>query len=372
LNIFYAILPLTAVFVVNSLYALFRLKSSKADFDERSFDIKDFPRVSLIVCTYNEEKTIEKKWENLVSLRYPRDRLEVVFVDSSEDSTFEKIRAFSEKGLFDVKVVRQFPRKGLASALNLGYSVATGDVVIKSDSDMLFDADAVLWIVRCFSDQKVGAVTGRVEILNNCGIERAYRKIFESNRLFETVVDSTYLFNPIAAFRRELIEQIDPTSSADDAELALAIRKKGFRTVYCPQAVCYETTPESLLARLRQKSRRAQGHIRLCLKNVRLLFNIKYGRFGTFIFPMNFFMIVLEPILILLSVIFLIMSLFTNPVASSAGLVLLSSPLLSYVFKYPSILAAVTESQLALLIGYIKWVFSGPEYKWDMRATRLN
>jgi cellulose synthase/poly-beta-1,6-N-acetylglucosamine synthase-like glycosyltransferase len=324
------------------------------------------------VCTYNEEKTIERKWENLVSLQYPKDRLEVVFVDSSEDSTFEKIRDFSEEGSFKVKIVRQFPRKGLASALNLGYSIATGDIVIKSDSDMFFDSDAVLWIVQCFADQNVGAVTGRVELLNNCKIERAYRRIFESNRLFETIIDSTYLFNPIAAFRRRLIERIDPTSSADDAELALVIRKKGFRTIYCPQAVCYETTPESLTARLRQKSRRAQGHIRLCLKNIGLLFNRKYGRFSTFIFPMNFFMIVLSPVLILLSVALLVVSLFTNPIASSISLVIVSGPLLSYIFKYPSILAAITESQLALLIGYAKWVLSGPEYKWNMRATRSN
>lgn len=91
---------------------------------------------------------------------------------------------------------------------------------------------------------------------------------------------------------------------ADDAELALKIRKKGYKTVYSPAAIAYEVSPISLKSRIDQKSRRAQGHIRLIFQNLDVFLNPKLGKFGLIIFPANFFMMILSPWLILLTMVF--------------------------------------------------------------------
>jgi len=68
-----------------SLMAIVALKSKPKNKDY-SFQ----PFVSIIVPTYNEDKVIEKGIRNLFDLDYPKDRYEIIVVDSgSTDSTTE-------------------------------------------------------------------------------------------------------------------------------------------------------------------------------------------------------------------------------------------------------------------------------------------
>jgi len=258
-------------------------------------------------------------------------------------------------------------RKGLASALNLGYEKATGGIVIKSDCDMPLKEDALKELVKYFGDPSVGAVTGRVVITDQSNVEIGYRSIFERLRLAEANLDSTYLFNPICAFRKDLIEPIDPRSVADDAELAMKIRKKGYRTVYSPETVAYESSPVPLKERMRQKSRRAQGHIRLIFQNLDVLFNPKFGKFGLIIFPANFFMMVISPWLILLSVILgllyvsTVFGVFYMVLCSVLGILLVAT---IYLTSKPKIVAGFLDAQLNLIIGLFRLILRGPDFMW--------
>ncbi len=75
--------------------------------------IKDFPMVSMIVPVYNEASVIQRKLENLQALNYPKNKLEVIFVDGgSVDGTAEKIENLVPTKDLSIKVVRQGCRKG--------------------------------------------------------------------------------------------------------------------------------------------------------------------------------------------------------------------------------------------------------------------
>jgi len=50
-----------------------------------------FPKVSLVIATYNEEGLIRKKIENIMSLDYPKNLMELIFVDSSTDNTVHQL-----------------------------------------------------------------------------------------------------------------------------------------------------------------------------------------------------------------------------------------------------------------------------------------
>jgi len=82
------------------------------------------PFVSIVVPTYNEEKVIEKRIKNLFELDYPKDKYEIIVVDSgSADSTAQIVEKLIEKhyssGL-NLRLIKEEERKGKASAINFG------------------------------------------------------------------------------------------------------------------------------------------------------------------------------------------------------------------------------------------------------------
>ncbi|MGD8545526.1 MAG: glycosyltransferase [Candidatus Bathyarchaeota archaeon] len=356
---------LSILFVFYAGYYIFGLLYGKRKKNDNGQEY--LPTVSMVTATFNEEKIIKRKIENTLKLDYPTDKLEWIFIDSSDDETRNIINDFKKKSKLKIVLFEENERKGLATALNKGYELATGEVVVKSDCDILLNEKAVREIVKPFSDPNVGAVSGAINIINQANLEIGYRSIFERLRLAEANLDSTYLFNPFSAFRKEAIQPIDPKSVADDAELALKIRKKDYRTVYAPEAISYEKSPTSIRERIKQKSRRAQGHIRLISQNLRLLLNPKYGKFGTIIFPANFFMMIISPWLMILTLFigFLYLaSLFGILVSSIISFIFIVLIIAIYLLSRPAMVAGFLDSQLNLVVGFAKLAIKGPDFKW--------
>jgi cellulose synthase/poly-beta-1,6-N-acetylglucosamine synthase-like glycosyltransferase len=358
------IVPLLALLIFYGGYYLFGFIYGKR-IRYRS-DNSCLPTVSLVIATYNEKESIEQKIQNTIDLDYPKDRTEIIFVDSSTDGTLETIKSFKKRSSSKVLIIEEKIRRGLASALNMGYSAASGEIVIKTDCDILLEKSSVREIVKYFSPD-IGAVSGAVVISNKSNVEKGYRSIFEKLRAAEANLDSTYLYNPFCAFRKNLIEPVDAKSVADDAELALKIRKKGYRTVYSPSAIAYEISPISIRDRINQKSRRAEGHIRLILQNLNLFFNPKLGKFGLIIFPANFFMMILSPWLIVVTLILGELSLGVTLGSFYALLFLIGLTVLIsliYVKSTPKVIAGFIDAQLNLIIGFLKLATQGPSYMW--------
>lgn len=331
----------------------------------RKGNLTQFPTVTFVVPTRNEEHLIQRKIDNMLEMEYPKDKLEIVFVDSSGDKTRQIIEKFMQDSPIEVIMIEEDECRGLASALNRGYATARNEIIIKTDCDMILKKDFVYNIVSYFSDTRVGAVSSTIEVLNQSGIEMGYRSIFHKLRLAEANFDSTYIFNAFA-FRRSLVEKIDERSVADDAELALKIRRKGYRTVYAPDAIIYESSPTSIKDRVKQKSRRAQGHVQLALQNADMFLNRRYGRFGMFVFPANFLMILVLPWLILLEIGLISVWLYITIGIISLAIILLFVLFISFIYvkSTPRILAGFIDSQISLLVGSLNLLYKGPKFSW--------
>jgi len=330
------------------------------------------PKVSLVIASYNEKDNIHKKIQNIELIDYPDDKLEVVVVDSSTDGTRDIIKKWMAKSNIKIRLVEENSRLGLATALNTGYALADGEVVIKTDADMALDKYSIHEIVKYFVDLKIGAVSGAVKISNKSELECGYRSLFEKFRAAESNLDSTYLFNPFSAFRKSLIVPINLKSVADDAELALKIRLQGYRTVYSPTAITYENSPASFKSRLNQKSRRAQGHICLILQNLKVLFNPKYGKFGLMVFPANVFMMLLSPwiLLSLIPLSFLSLIPICGIIYAFIFTFLIVSIILSICLTAtPKALASFLDAQINLIVGFFQLILKGPDFKWT-KTTR--
>ena len=121
-----------------------------------------YPSVSMIVPVHNEEAHIAGKIANTASLRYPQDRLQIVFVsDGSTDRTAELIRHNATASMCLVELPA---RQGKAAALNTGVALATSDILVFSDASIDLAPDALQQIVQPFADPGIGCVSGEDRI----------------------------------------------------------------------------------------------------------------------------------------------------------------------------------------------------------------
>ena len=210
-------------------------------------------------------------------------------------------------------------------------------------------------------------------------LEHSYRNIFDVLRLGESFMDSTPIFNgALIAFRRYLFDPLRPHTIADDTEIALRIREKGYKAVFDPRVVVYAFTPRQFKSRLKQKIRRAQGIIQSFSWHKNILFNPHYGKYGLIIFPCEFFMFFISP-LVFLSIAFLLpllfyeVSLSVDQVILILTIVALFLGLMStilYLLKRQSVnplrfFATFLEHQIFLILALISLILRKGTVKWE-------
>jgi glycosyltransferase involved in cell wall biosynthesis len=89
------------------------------------------PLVSVVVDTYNHEAFIGEAITSVLQQEYQLGAVEVLVVDDgSRDGTAKQLSAFADR----VRIVRK-ENGGQASALNLGVTLATGDIIAFLDGD---------------------------------------------------------------------------------------------------------------------------------------------------------------------------------------------------------------------------------------------
>lgn len=325
----------------------------------------DLPYVSIVVPTFNEESIIIDKLTDLMRLDYPSDKLEVVFVDSSSDRTSELIGSYN--GRFRLRIIVENERKGLATALNLGYSDSKGEIVVKSDCDAVsHDEQALKKLVSHFQDPHIGGVSC---VYSNSyeALEGSYRGLLTRLQSRESNLDSTIIAHgAFVGFRRKLIEPIDSQSAADDTELFVKIRKKGYRCIVDPTIVFQEIRPQDAYSVRSQRSRRAYGIIRVIFSNLDALFNPNYGKYGLIVFPSNFFMLVLFPPLFIATGLLFVYGLLSE--FGIWGILISIFLVVAWVFARktgrPRELLTFVDTQEVALLGLFLFLSRKPKHVW--------
>lgn len=333
------------------------------------------PTISIVIPTWNEENTIKGKLENTLELEYPKERYEIIVLDDgSNDKTVEIVKDFIKKHNIDnIRLIKLEERGGKAAALNHAFKYSSGEITVITDSDSRLKKDILGISIPYFADERIGALTGRHVVLEGedkitSTVEVEYRNFYHMMRHAESILDSTFIFNgPYTAFRKELIEEIYSDSVADDSEIALRIRQKGYKTIHVDDAVFWEYAASNMKERTKQKYRRAQGLIQLLLRfSSVFLFNRKYGLFGMLIFPTEFFMHLISPLLVL-SVMLTFFSLHHH----IALMLLIPALFLIMIPKSRYIIITFLHSQYSCLKGLFTYILKGPSYSWEkIEGTR--
>lgn len=113
-----------------------------------------------VICPiYNEEKYIARCIESIMQQDYPKDDLEVLFVDGmSTDHTREIIANYLPQCPY-LKVLDN-PDRIVPPAMNIGIRAAKGDVIIRLDAHAIFPANYFSELVRYLFELKAENVGG--------------------------------------------------------------------------------------------------------------------------------------------------------------------------------------------------------------------
>ena len=230
------------------LGALFKIRRVKQEY---------YPRVSLIIPCYNEEKVIREKLDNILSLDYPKDKLQILIASESNDATNDIVRGYADR---NINLYEYKERRGKTVILYDTVPQADGEILVFSDANVLLKNDCIRKITANFYDRSVGAVTGLLTISNAKASSISWG---ESNyRGYETILrkangKSGRVLNPdgaIFAIRKELYSPITP-QRGDDFELVAKILLNNKYSVIEPEAVSYENASITPGAEINRKIR---------------------------------------------------------------------------------------------------------------------
>ncbi|MFC4438911.1 MULTISPECIES: glycosyltransferase [Natrialbaceae] len=350
-----------------ALHAWIRPRGSPAD--KRPAE----PTVSIVLPTYNEERIVETKLDDLLELDYPMEKIELVVVDSSTDDTRTIIREYvADLDAPELVLLEEDERRGLAVALNDAYAAASNDVVVKTDCDSKLSSDVLREAVANLADDDVAAVTGRnAEVLGGSEVESGYRGVQSHIQQLESHLDSTLIFHgPFCAFENDALLPIDPNSLADDTELALKIRRQGQRVIFDPAVTYMEASHSEFMKRRTQKDRRGMGLIRLLIQHRDALG--RYGNYGRVVLPFNWWFMIVSPWLLAAT-----LAVGTVAAVSLFGVGGLAAPVAVGAFTYlgqrdllgpVQPLYSIFDTQVSLLRASIALVIGDADGTWDVDA----
>lgn len=290
----YAIISIWLLMIMNAVLSIGGfVYYMQVDKKGRGKPLQEYPMVSILVPAHDEAVVITRTVRALLGLEYPKDRYEIIVInDNSTDDTAEKLEQvqaeFPDRKLIVISTGPEIGGKGKSNALNIGFSVATGDVIAIYDADNTPQPDALAILVETLmEDDKLGAVIGKFRTRNRnasllsrfVNIETlAYQCMNQAGRYYFfrlcTIPGTNYVI------RRSLIEEIggwDVNALSEDTEISFRLYRMGYYIKQMPLAVTWEQEPHLLNVWFRQRTRWAKGNLYVLAKNMRYIFDPTAG-----------------------------------------------------------------------------------------------
>ena len=211
-----------------------------------------WPRVSVVVCTYNGSRTIRETLAGLQQLDYP-DFEVIVVNDGSSDNTPGIV------GEFPVRLITT-ENRGLSAARNTGWQAATGELVAYIDDDAHPDPQWLRYLAATFMNSAHASVGGPNVLppgdgdIAQCVMNAPGGPVHVL--LTDTIAEHIPGCN--MAFRRSALEAIggfDPRfrAAGDDVDICWRIQKNGGTVGFSPAALVWHHRRNSVLAYWRQQ-----------------------------------------------------------------------------------------------------------------------
>ena len=211
-----------------------------------------WPRISVVVCSYNGGRTIRDTCEALRRLDYP-DYETIVVDDGSTDDMAAIARTY------DVRVIRT-PNRGLSSARNTGLAAATGEIVAYLDDDAYPDPHWLTYLAATFLSTSHAGVGGPNIAPAGDGpiAECVARAPGGPVHVLVTDLEAEHIPGCNMAFRKACLEAIggfDPRfrTAGDDVDLCWRLQERGWTLGFHPAALVWHHRRNSVRTYWRQQ-----------------------------------------------------------------------------------------------------------------------
>jgi cellulose synthase/poly-beta-1,6-N-acetylglucosamine synthase-like glycosyltransferase len=215
------------------------------------------PAVSAVMVVRNEEDIIARKLENLLTLDYPQEKLEVVVVsDGSADRTPAILAEYARDAApatapaagSRVRVLMKPVSQGKAAGLNDAIQLATGEILLFTDARQQIESGALRLLIENFADPEVGAASGALMLGDLASGEAGkgmgvYWRIEKEIRELESAGGSVAgATGALYCARRTLLatEPLPAGTILDDVLLPMQIARQGFRVVFDSRARAWD------------------------------------------------------------------------------------------------------------------------------------
>jgi cellulose synthase/poly-beta-1,6-N-acetylglucosamine synthase-like glycosyltransferase len=238
------------------------------------------PEVTLFITAYNEKDYVAAKMKNTLSLDYPKDKLNIIWVtDGSDDGTPDLLQGYSNTMVHHLDA-----RNGKIGAMNRGMEFVKTPIVIFSDANTNLGKESIRRIVNLFRNHKVGCVSGEKRIVDKesdvaSGAGEGMYWKYESQlkkwdaELYSVVGAAGELF----AIRTKLYRHVEKDTLLDDFMISLRVAQDGYTIQYDPEAYAIETASANVKEELKRKIRISAGGIQSIVRLRSLLNIFKYG-----------------------------------------------------------------------------------------------
>ena len=332
-----------------------------------------WPSVAILCAMYNEEDVAEDKITNFKALTYPQVRM-YIGSDGSSDRTNEILAKYESDQFINVYT---FPRRGKVHVINDLILSASEDILVFTDANSMYESDAIEQLVAHFNDPFVGAVCGRLHLIDMNGKSgegfywRFETMLKKAESVFKCVIGGN---GAIYAVRRQLVQQLPVDTINDDFTISMRVFQQGYGMTYAENAVATEEVGKDDSVEFKRHIRDAAGHYR-AMRHMFPLLNPLY--------PKRFFFYVSHRV-IRWFVPHLMLLLLILPVISIQSTVSITVLICESFFYLLAIMGFISKSKikimyipyyfsyinLALFVGFIKNLLGFQKVAWD-RTQRV-
>lgn len=193
-------------------------------------------KLSIIIPVYNEKRTIQETLKRVLAAHIRGWEKEIFVIDDgSTDGTRTLLKLWETK----VRVIYKNANEGKGSAVSIGFSKATGDVVLIQDADLEYSPDDYPILLKPFENTHVDVVYGSRFLgahLSTMFVYELGNKFvtFLTNILFNTNI--TDMETGFKAFRSIVVKNMTIHAKRFDVEPELTVKalKKGFQIYEVP------------------------------------------------------------------------------------------------------------------------------------------
>jgi cellulose synthase/poly-beta-1,6-N-acetylglucosamine synthase-like glycosyltransferase len=247
-------------------------------FDEARDDFE--PMVTAVIPMFNEGSAIKETLQSLLDSTYPHNKLRIVCIDDcSTDDSYEQAREIARKSGGRLKVIRNRVNLGKRRSIIRAVREADSEIIVSVDSDVVVDKDAIHQLVRRFTDERIAAVGGWVDVRNKhdnwltrMQVVKYWYGYFFLKNLEWSFRRVMCLSGCLTAYRRRVLIELEPLLEersvlgvpikyGEDRFLTRQIVKAGYLTTMTLEARCRTFVPTTLGAYFSQQLRWRRSNI---------------------------------------------------------------------------------------------------------------